>query len=26
MKREKKITLGEMRAGNGPTRLVVYCN
>ena len=24
--RQQKITLGEMRAGNGPTRLIVYCS
>jgi hypothetical protein len=23
---EQKITLGEMRANNGPRRLVVYCS
>jgi hypothetical protein len=26
MQRTQKITLGEMRAGNGPTRLIVYCS
>ena len=26
MMREQKITLGEMRANNGPRRLVVYCS
>ena len=26
MPRELKITLGEMRSGNGPTRLIVYCS
>jgi len=26
MQRVQKITLGEMRAGNGPIRLVVYCS
>ena len=26
MNREQKITLGEMRSGNGPTRLTVYCS
>jgi hypothetical protein len=26
MAREQKITLGEMRSGNGPTRLIVYCS
>ena len=26
MPREQKITLGEMRSGNGPTRLLVYCS
>ena len=25
MPREQKITLSEMRSGNGPTRLIVYC-
>jgi len=24
MKRDQKIALGEMRSGNGPTRLLVY--
>jgi hypothetical protein len=24
-KREQKITLGEMRSGGGPRRLLVYC-
>jgi hypothetical protein len=23
---QKKITLGEMRSGNRPTRLIVYCS
>ena len=26
MKRAQKITLGEMRPGNGPRRLIVYCS
>ena len=26
MKNEQKITLGEMRANNGPRRLIVYCS
>jgi len=26
MQRVQKITLGEMRGGNGPTRLIVYCS
>lgn len=26
MPREQKITLGEMRSGNDPTRLIVYCS
>ena len=26
MKREQKITLGEMRSDNGPRRLIVYCS
>ena len=26
MKRAQKITLGEMRSGNGPRRLIVYCS
>jgi hypothetical protein len=26
MMREQKITLGEMRANNGPRRLLVYCS
>jgi hypothetical protein len=26
MMREQNITLGEMRANNGPRRLVVYCS
>jgi hypothetical protein len=26
MPREQKITLGEMRSGSGPTRLIVYCS
>ena len=26
MKREQKITLGEMRSNNGPRRLIVYCS
>lgn len=26
MKREQKITLGEMRSDGGPTRLIVYCS
>jgi hypothetical protein len=25
MQRQQKITLGEMRADNGPRRLIVYC-
>ena len=25
MQRQQKITFGEMRSGNGPTRLIVYC-
>ena len=25
MQRQQKITLGEMRSVNGPTRLIVYC-
>ena len=25
MKREQKITLGEMRSDNGPRRLINYC-
>jgi hypothetical protein len=25
MKREQKITFGEMRSDNGPRRLIVYC-
>ena len=26
MQRQQKITLGEMRSGNGPIRLIVYCS
>ena len=26
MQRQQKITLGEMRSGNGPRRLLVYCS
>ena len=26
MQRQQKITLGEMRSTNGPTRLIVYCS
>lgn len=26
MQRQQKITLGEMRSDNGPTRLLVYCS
>lgn len=26
VEREEKITLGAMRADNGPTRLTVYCH
>ena len=26
MAREQKITLGEMRSGNGPRWLIVYCS
>jgi hypothetical protein len=26
MQRQQKITLGEMRSNNGPTRLIVYCS
>ena len=26
MKRQQKITLGEMRSSNGPRRLIVYCS
>jgi len=26
MQRQQKITLGEMRSANGPTRLIAYCS